>query len=105
MLESKFQNELIKDLERLFPGCIVLKNDTSYIQGFPDLTILYEDRYAILEGKKYRNAPVRPNQRYYIKYFNDRAYGAFIYPENKEEILNELQQALEPGRETCFLKR
>lgn len=35
MLENKFQANLIKELKRLFPGCIVMKNDASYIQGIP----------------------------------------------------------------------
>ena len=45
--ESKFQSELIKELYELFPGCIVLKNDANYIQGFPDLTILYRPFWAV----------------------------------------------------------
>ena len=39
MLESSFQGQLIKELKKKFPGCIVTKNDSSYIQGIPDLTI------------------------------------------------------------------
>ncbi len=93
MLESKFQGNLIKELKEMFPGCIVIKNDSSYIQGIPDITIFYGKRWATLECKKSKDAPSRPNQPYYVKKMNDMSFSAFIYPENKEEVLNELQQA------------
>lgn len=93
MLESKFQKKLIDELSELFPGCIILKNDSSYIQGIPDLTIFYKDRWATLECKKSKNASLRPNQKYYVEKMNDMSFSAIIYPENKEEVLNELQQA------------
>ena len=43
-LESKFQKELIDEIKREYPGCIILKNDPDYIQGFPDWTILLKDK-------------------------------------------------------------
>lgn len=96
MLESKFQAALIKEIKQLLPGCIVLKNDPDYIQGIPDLTILYGDKWATLEVKKTSNASHRVNQDYYVKKMNEMSYSAFVYPENKEEVLHALQQALEP---------
>lgn len=98
MLESKFQRELIAELHNLFPGCIVIKNDPNYLQGFPDLTIFYEDRWALLECKKSADASHQPNQDFYIHKASAMSYGAFIFPENREEILNELEQALHKGR-------
>ena len=97
-LESVFQGELIKEIEDLFPGAIILKNDPNYIQGFPDLSVYYEDKYAILEVKKAKDAPHQPNQDYYIDYFSRRTFAAFIYPENKEEVLDGLQSAFRSGR-------
>ena len=94
--ESKFQSELIKELYELFPGCIVLKNDANYIQGIPDLTILHGDKWAMLEVKKSENASHQPNQDYYINKMKEMSYASFVYPENEEEVLNELEQALEP---------
>lgn len=91
--EGIFQDKLLKRLEELFPGCIVMKNDSSYIQGIPDLTILYKDRWAVLECKKSKNEPHRPNQDYYVGLLNSMSYSSFIFPENMEEVLNELQQA------------
>lgn len=90
--ESKFQSELIVELQEMFPGSYIVKNDPNYKQGFPDLTILYKDKWAILECKREEKAKHQPNQDFYVKELNKMSYSAFIYPENKEEILNELQQ-------------
>lgn len=98
MKESEFQSELIKELKREFPGCMVLKNDPNYIQGIPDLIILYKDKWAVLECKKEENAPHQPNQDYYISLMNGMSFAKFIYPENKEEILDELQRSFRVRR-------
>ena len=90
--ESKFQSELIGELQEMFPGSYIVKNDPNYKQGFPDLTILYKDKWAILECKREEKAKHQPNQDFYVSELNKMSYSAFIYPENKEEILNELQQ-------------
>lgn len=94
-LESKFQKELMDEIKALYPGCIVLKNDSSYIQGFPDWTILYKDKWAVLEAKREKNAKKQPNQEYYVNQLNDMSYSSFVYPENKEEVLRELHKAFE----------
>lgn len=95
-LERNFQSGLIQDLKRMFPGCIVMKNDSSYIQGIPDLLILYKNKWASLEVKKNSRAKRQPNQEYYVGEMNEMSFSRFIYPENKEEILNELSEAFEP---------
>ena len=94
-IESGFQDKLIKELKIMFPGCIVKKNDSSYIQGIPDLLILYCDKWASLECKRNANAAKQPNQEYYVGLMNEMSFSKFIYPENKEEVLHELQQAFE----------
>ena len=91
-LEKIFQSELIKALRELFPGCIILKNDPTYIQGIPDLLILFEDKWAALEVKKSITASHRPNQEFYVNKMGRMSYANFIYPENKEVVLNELQE-------------
>lgn len=98
MRESKFQSELIKELNRIFRGCVILKNDANYIQGFPDLTILYRDKWAVLECKRSANEKFQPNQEYYISELDDMSFARVIYPENKEEVLDELQRALQSYR-------
>ena len=94
MKESEFQSKLIRRLKNILPGCIVLKNDANYIQGIPDLMILYNDKWAALECKKSANANKRPNQEYYISKMNEMSFAAFISPESEEEVLSALQQSL-----------
>ena len=94
-LERDFQAKLIKELKELFPGCIVLKNDSSYLQGIPDLSIFYEDKWAMLECKRSSTVSHRPNQEYYVDLTNKMSFSRFISPENKEEVLHELQQAFQ----------
>lgn len=93
-LERDFQAKLIKEIKQIFKGCIVMKNDSSYIQGIPDLLILYRDKWAALEVKKSGTAHHQPNQEYYVELMDEMSYASFIYPENKEEVLYELQQTL-----------
>lgn len=94
MLERDFQKELKKELKRRFPGCYILKNDSGYFQGIPDLLLLWKDKWATLEVKKNASASHRPNQDYYVEDMNSMSFSAFIYPENKEEVLNELERKL-----------
>lgn len=89
--ENQFQARLIKDIKHRFPGCIILKNDPEYIQGFPDLTILYGTHWAVLECKASSNSSHQPNQDYYILKADEMSFGRFISPENKKEVLDELQ--------------
>ena len=93
MKERDFQRKLIKELKERFPGCMVLKNDPNYIQGIPDLTVLYGKHWAMLETKRSKNAGHRTNQDDYIQKANQMSFGRFIYPKNKEEVLDELQQS------------
>lgn len=95
-LERYFQADLIKELKALFKDCIVMKLDSGYIQGIPDLLVLYKDKWAALECKKNKGAKKRPNQEYWVKQMDRMSFSRFICPENKEEVLNELQQAFKP---------
>jgi hypothetical protein len=101
-LESKFEKELILELKRLYPGCIILKNDANYMQGLPDRLILYGTKWAAFEVKAHEHAKHQPNQDYYVRLLNDMSYATFVYPQNKEVFLDELQQALGPRRRTRF---
>ena len=87
-----FQAKLKKELKEMFPGCIVTKLDSGDIQGIPDLLILYKNKWATLENKKNAKAVKQPNQEYYVDKMNDMSFSRFIYPENKETVLNELKE-------------
>lgn len=89
--ESAFQSKLIKTIKNIFTDCIVLKNDANYIQGIPDLLILYKDKWVALETKRSRTAKHRPNQDYYINKMNKMSFAKFIYPENFKDILKDMQ--------------
>ena len=92
MLENKFQSNLIKEIKNTFPGCVVLKNDSSYLQGIPDISIFYGNKWAMLEVKKNAKAKHQPNQDYYVKKMNEMSYSAFTYPENKDKVMTELKE-------------
>lgn len=90
MLENKFQSKLIKEIKNEFPGCIVLKNDPTYIQGVPDLLILHNNKWASLECKKNAKARKQPNQNYYVEKMDSMSFARFVSPENKDQVLDEL---------------
>lgn len=95
MNENRFQAKLIEELKLIFPGCIVLKNDPNYIQGFPDLTVLYGQLWAVLECKKSQYEQYRPNQEFYLEVCNKMGFSATIYPENKDDVLFHLKRYFE----------
>lgn len=90
MLENKFQSKLIKEIKNEFPGCIVLKNDPTYIQGVPDLLVLHNNKWASLECKKDAKAHKQPNQEYYVEQMDKMSFARFICPENRDEVMGEL---------------
>lgn len=92
MKENKFQSDLKKELKEMFPGCIITKLDSGDIQGIPDLLILYKDKWATLENKRSSKAEKRPNQEYYVDIMNKMSFSRFIYPENKDVVLKELDE-------------
>lgn len=94
MLENKFQAKLINELKTIFPNCIIMKNDSSYIQGIPDLLILNNDKWAALEVKRTSKASKQPNQEYYVGRMNEMSFSRFVCPENKDEVLSELKKFL-----------
>jgi hypothetical protein len=103
--ESVFQTNLKKELYKMFPGCFILRNDPNEIQGFPDLLIIFNDTWAMLECKKSMDEPYMPNQEYYIDELNRMSFAAMICPENREEVLCELQRSFSIKRPTRFSRR
>lgn len=92
MLESTFQARLVKKLEALFQGCVIMKNDPNYRQGFPDLLILFNNAWAVLECKASWDAPYQPNQEWYLDKLRAMSFSATIFPENESEVLTALRE-------------
>lgn len=90
--ESAFQKRLKKEIKEKFPGCIIYKTDPLQLQGSPDLLILYQNKWAALEVKRDSKAPHRPNQDYRVKQMADMSFASFVFPENKEEVMNDLER-------------
>ncbi len=103
MLERDFQSQLVRKIKKIFPGCIVIKNDST--QGYPDLLILHENKWASLECKIKKGARRQPNQEYYVDKMNEMSFSRFVYPENEEEVLNELQQTFGSRRAARLSRR
>ena len=94
MRENQFQSKLIKSIRERFPDSLIMKNDPDYIQGIPDLLVLNKNKWAALECKKSENAKHQPNQDYYVEKMNGMSYARFVFPENMEDVLNDLELAL-----------
>lgn len=94
--ESDFQSDLVKEIETRFPGSIVFKNDAR--QGIPDLTVLYKNHWAALENKIDKDAQRQPNQDWYVNKMNEMSFASFVYPENVEEVLNEMERSFQDCR-------
>lgn len=103
--ESRFEAHVLKRLDREFPGCFVVKNDASLVQGIPDRTVFFGDKWAMLEVKESANAPERPNQAYYVELFDRMSFARFICPENEEDVFDALQQTFKPRRSSRVSQR
>lgn len=101
--EGKFKTHFIARLRELFPGCYILKNDAEYLQGIPDLLLLWEERWAIFEVKRKPPTSSRdfePNQEWYLEDLDRMSFAACVFPENEEEVLDALQRQFKTRRKT-----
>jgi hypothetical protein len=91
-LENKYQSELRERIMAIFPDAQILKNDSAYLTGVPDLTILHRNKWAWLEVKREPPGPndFRPNQEYYVAWAAERSFGATVFPQNENEVLRAL---------------
>lgn len=104
-LERDFQPELKKEIRARFPGCYIFKLDSSEYQGIPDLLILFGSQWAILEVKRSSDSDFQPNQEWYIDQFNQMSFSSVIFPENKEAVLDDLQQTFGTRRSPRYNQR
>jgi len=101
MNETAYRRGLVKRIHDLLPGCVIMKNDPAELQGVPDILILYNNTWAMLEIKIDDAADRQPNQEFYVKTFNDMSFAAFINPGNEEAVLNDLQSTFRHSRQAC----
>ncbi len=91
--ESEFKSKLYREIRERFPGSEVLPNDANYIQGIPDATVYFPNgRYFLLEGKREANSRRQPNQGYYVNESPLSNNAMFVSPDNKDEVLAELER-------------
>lgn len=93
--ECDFQSSVINEIHDRIPGVSVTKQDANYMQGIPDLLVIKDSKWAMLECKKSSKASHQPNQDFYVDKFNKMSFASFIYPENRKEVLNGLQKLFE----------
>lgn len=95
--EGSYKTYLTKEIYKRFPNrCIVVRLDSALLQGVPDMGILFEGGFwCFLEAKSSANADRQPNQEFYVQKLNDMCFAAFIFPENEEAVLDELQEEFE----------
>lgn len=98
MKETFFERKLVEEIKDLYPGAIILKTDPSYINGFPDRLTLLGNTWFAFETKKGINSRHRPNQDYYISLLNNMSYARFVFPENREDFLNEILATFRSSR-------
>lgn len=95
MKENAFQKKIIKRIKSRFPKSIILKNDSTYIQGIPDLLILNKSKWAMIEIKKHNKSIFQPNQEYYLDLFNKMSFARMVSQDNYEEVIKDVEQFLQ----------
>ena len=91
--EADFKSKLYKEIRNKCPGTEVIPHDAGYLQGFPDATVYFPNgKYVLLEGKRTENSARQPNQDYYVNDSPLSPNAMFVYPENKKEVLKEIER-------------
>lgn len=90
-LEKDYQASLLRRLRKAYRSRILAtKTDPGSVQGVPDLIVICDSKYALLEVKRSATASKRPNQDYYIEKFGQHSFTSFIYPENETDVIYEM---------------
>lgn len=93
MLESEFKITAINKIRSRFAYLdLDIVDIRSGDRSMPDTLILGPQVWAALEFKRSEAAPRQPNQEYHIDRLSAKSYATFVYPENVEEVLDELEE-------------
>ena len=95
--ETTFRTKFLKQFKILYPAADIHPNTGCGIQGYPDTSIKFNGKNAHLEFKASAKAKVQPNQRWYVEDLNQREFARFIYPENGDQIMEELHGYFNSG--------
>lgn len=88
--EAKFQKKFIDNLKNLGFKCIRVKASGNINKSYPDYAVFYGKFWAWLEFKKSKDAEVQPGQPENVEWAKKNSYGAFVYPENAEDVFDYL---------------
>lgn len=88
--ESDFQRDFIKGLKDLGFKCIRVKASGNVNKSYPDYAIFYRFFWGWLEFKKFKDAEVQPGQKEKVEWANENSFGAFVYPENSQAMIDRL---------------
>lgn len=93
MLESQFKRHVKCSIRDRFPNLDLDFIDTNAynFRSMTDLVVLGPEVWAALEFKRSEDSPHQPNQDYHISRLNKKGYASFVFPENLEEVLDELE--------------
>lgn len=91
--ETNYQRGLIIRLERMLPGCMILKNDPRQLQGVPDLLVIYNKWWGALEVKT-DSGRKEPNQEHYVTKMNQMSFASFISPSTESEVFRAIQRSI-----------
>lgn len=95
MLEAtfkrRFKERLHTRMQELGVDIFIIDNKSNR-RSTLDTIVLGPQHWAALEFKRSKSASHRPNQDYYVDQWDQLGFASFVYPENEEEILNELEK-------------
>lgn len=94
VLEKDFQAKVIKWLRSKGFKCFKQQMNATTRAGTPDLFIFKEGWWGWIEFKKSKNAAKRPGQQENIDWAQENSWGAFVWPENFEQIKDELENLI-----------
>ena len=95
--ESTFQGNFIDRLRKRFHGIRVIIKEAGSIRGLPDIYGCYRGSHFELELKKNKEEASKNTGRIVLQKREIRkcqvagGYGAFVYPENADKILDEME--------------
>ncbi len=92
MLESEFKKRTIQRIKDRLPSLdLDFINTKPFNRSMPDTFVIGPWCWAALEFKRSEDADQQANQDYHIERLNRKGYARFVFPENVEEVLDDLE--------------